>query len=224
MKKESHKISTTVLCAITAFAFSAGAITAGWAVGVFSTAGNAADWIAALGGVVAAVGTWAIGIGANNYAREAHLQRLAERQSAQKSECDALTRRFATMKLKIIGLTFEHGAFCATADDEPVAARPRASIRAKCDALIRRLERATLSPDEIVLLDEDTQRSYKILELQMQLVSQFAELTIKTEHDDAIRRAVDDVVKELEELVADAGQFLETFNSNMTTALAAYTR
>lgn len=222
MKQELHRISTTSLCAITMLAFSAGAIVAGWAVGEFSTAGNAADWIVALGGATAAVGTWAIGVGANNYAREAHLQRLAERQSTQERAREALKRRYATMRLKVIGLTFEHGSFCATGDDQSVATKPRGIIHAKCVGLILRLGRSELSPDELILLDEDTQRYYKVLQVQVQFVAQLAEMTISTKSDESLASMVHDVIEELEVLVTDAEAFLEPFNSDMMTSLAAY--
>ncbi|WP_414487498.1 hypothetical protein [Stenotrophomonas maltophilia] len=101
MKTELHGISTTTLCAITAFAFSAGAISAGWAVGKFSTSGNAADWVAALGGAIAAVGTWAIGIGANNYAREAHLQRIDEQARLERRSREEQARRLNVIRLKL---------------------------------------------------------------------------------------------------------------------------
>ncbi|WP_312368769.1 hypothetical protein [Stenotrophomonas sp.] len=55
-----------------------------WNYQVFASAGNAADWIAG-------VGTWAVGVGAAWYAREAHLQRVAEsaQQSRERLEADS---------------------------------------------------------------------------------------------------------------------------------------
>jgi len=64
-----HEVSTIEIWAAGTLLFVAGAASAGWAVGKFSTTGNAADWSTCLAGVAAAAGTWAIGIGANRYAR-----------------------------------------------------------------------------------------------------------------------------------------------------------
>lgn len=101
MKTDLHRISTTTLSAITAFAFIAGAICAGWAVGKFSTSGNAADWVAAASSAVAAFGAWAIGIGANNYAREAHLQRQTEQLQLRRDATEGRARRFNVMLIKV---------------------------------------------------------------------------------------------------------------------------
>lgn len=68
LKFSLYEVSTIEIWAAGTLLFCAGAASAGWAVGQFSTAGNAADWTAALGGVAAAAGTWAIGIGAIRYA------------------------------------------------------------------------------------------------------------------------------------------------------------
>ena len=101
MKTDLHQISTTVLCAITVAAFSAGAVAAGWAVGAFSTMGNAVDWVAALGGGAAALGTWAIGIGANNYAREAHLQRINEQMRGVRNAIEKDIRLINVLLIKL---------------------------------------------------------------------------------------------------------------------------
>lgn len=63
--------------------------------------GNAADWIAAFAGIAAAGGTWAIGRGANRYAKEAHLQRLSEHTQAQRDALEAKIRRFNVILLKV---------------------------------------------------------------------------------------------------------------------------
>lgn len=91
-----------MISAVTAFAFIAGAICAGWAVGKFSTTGNAADWVAALAGVAAAIGTWFIGIGANRYAREAHIQRLTEQARADRDALETRIRRFNVVLIKVV--------------------------------------------------------------------------------------------------------------------------
>jgi len=81
---KQYPVSTLTICAIVVFAFSAGAVAAAALVGKYSTTGNAADWLAALAGGVAALGAWAIGIGANEYARIAHQLRTDEVEDARK--------------------------------------------------------------------------------------------------------------------------------------------
>lgn len=219
MKTELHKVSTTVLCAIVVFAFSIGAVCAGWATGIFSTKGNAADWFAALCGAVAALGTWAIGIGANNYAREAHLQRVAERAAQDKQERDALRRRYSVMKLKLIGLTYEHDAFCATNDAASFDDLNRFTLEARSVALLHRLGRAEFAPEEFVLLEEDARRSYKIVELQTQLVAQLLDMAIKDEGDTFVvfvRSAAED----LKRLAVVAEDCLTLVDADMEAALA----
>ena len=101
MSKPDHSISTTSLTAVTVLAFSAGALAAGWAVGKFSTTGNAADWVAALSGVAAAMGAWFIGINANRYAREAHIQRLTEQVRADIDSLETRIRKFNFVLIKV---------------------------------------------------------------------------------------------------------------------------
>lgn len=93
---KQHPVSTVTICAIVVFSFSAGAITAAALVGKYSTTGNTADWLAALAGGVAALGTWAIGIGANEYARIAHQLRNDEVEDARK---EASRKRRAIKRL-----------------------------------------------------------------------------------------------------------------------------
>lgn len=102
MSSGNHSISTTSLTAITALSFAVGAVAAGWAVGTFSTTGNAADWVAALSGVAAALGAWFIGISANRYAREAHIQRLTEQARADRDAIENRIRRFHVVLTKVI--------------------------------------------------------------------------------------------------------------------------
>ncbi|HGM6770113.1 hypothetical protein [Stenotrophomonas maltophilia] len=101
MASGNHSISTTSLTAITVLAFGVGAIAAGWAVGKVSTRGNAADWVAALSGVAAAIGAWFIGISANRYAREAHIQRLTEQARADRDAIETRIRRFNVVLMKV---------------------------------------------------------------------------------------------------------------------------
>ncbi|WP_049458069.1 hypothetical protein [Stenotrophomonas maltophilia] len=101
MSSDNHSISTTTLTAITVLAFGVGSITAGWVVGKFSTTGNAADWVAALSAVAAAIGAWFIGIGANRYAREAHIQRLTEQARADRDAIETRIRRFNVVLTKV---------------------------------------------------------------------------------------------------------------------------
>ncbi|WP_329767788.1 hypothetical protein [Stenotrophomonas muris] len=64
-------------------------------------AGNAADWIAAIAGVIAAAGTWAIGLGANRYAKEAHMQRVTEQLQLRSDALEARMRRFNVILFKV---------------------------------------------------------------------------------------------------------------------------
>ncbi len=219
MKADLHRVSTVGLCAIVVFAFSIGAVCAGWLTGVFSTTGNAADWLAALCGAVAALGTWAIGIGANKYAREAHLQRMAERAAQRERERDVLRRRYSVMKMKLMGLTYEHEAFCATNDGAPFSDLSRSTIEARSASLLHRLSSAGLSPEEFVLLEEDARSSYKIVELQTQLVAQLLDMAIKDEGETFavfVRGAAEDLNK----LTAVAEDCLKLVDANMEAALA----
>ncbi|MNV25605.1 hypothetical protein D3C71_1167070 [compost metagenome] len=92
MRKGPIEVSVTKLVAAGLLVGGVGAVIGGWTTGRFSTTGNMADWIAALSGVAAAIGTFAIGIGANRYAREAH--RLNERQVSEAR--DRESRYFAS--------------------------------------------------------------------------------------------------------------------------------
>lgn len=78
LKSEMHEISTVEIWAAGTLFFSTGALAGGVLFGVFSTGGNAADVVAAVGAIAAAVGTWVIGYGAWKYAREAHALRQSE--------------------------------------------------------------------------------------------------------------------------------------------------
>ncbi|HGM7318971.1 hypothetical protein [uncultured Stenotrophomonas sp.] len=84
MKSSFNQISTTEIVAITTFGFVVGALSAVWAVGKFGGGVNAADWVAAVAGLAAALGTWAIGVGANKYAQAMH--GIAEDQRRAESE------------------------------------------------------------------------------------------------------------------------------------------
>lgn len=83
-----------VICAILGGILSWVAFSSPDGIRVPKEAGNAADWIAALAGVAAAGGTWAIGRGANRYAAIAHLQRKDEIRERRRSERAARQRRF----------------------------------------------------------------------------------------------------------------------------------
>ncbi|MBN5078125.1 hypothetical protein [Stenotrophomonas maltophilia] len=83
LKNEMHEISTVEIWAAGTLFFSTGALAGGVLFGVFSTGGNAADVVAAVGAIAAAVGTWVIGYGAWKYAREAHSLRQDEVRAQQ---------------------------------------------------------------------------------------------------------------------------------------------
>lgn len=83
LRRDVHEISTVEIWAAGTLFFSIGALAGGLLFGVFSTGGNAADVVAAIGAAAAAVGTWVIGYGAWRYAREAHSLRQEEVRTQQ---------------------------------------------------------------------------------------------------------------------------------------------
>ncbi len=99
MRSDLHSVSTLEVWTAGTLFFSVGTVTGGLTFGVFSTGGNAADWVAAVGAAVAAAGTWAIGVGANRYAAQA--QALEARQNEVINR-DAARHRAAQIRLMTV--------------------------------------------------------------------------------------------------------------------------
>lgn len=106
MRSDLHSVSTLEVWAAGTLFFSTGAVTGGLAFGVFSTAGNAADWVAAVGAAAAAAGTWVIGIGANRYAREAEEERREESRKEYNGRLATLLT--AANQLTVLPALVEH--------------------------------------------------------------------------------------------------------------------
>ncbi|QKW56798.1 hypothetical protein [Stenotrophomonas sp. NA06056] len=177
MQKSIDQVSTTVISAITVFAFSAGAICAGWAVGKFSTTGNAADWIAAVGGAAAAVGTWAIGIGANSYAREAQLYRLSQEAKAERERCEARVRKLDYMisKAKLAGRQ-ERAFKLLHGDDEKLTDLSTTIRKGKIRALEAALAKIVWAPEDVASLNAADQGALGNAEITMLQVRHFIEV------------------------------------------------
>lgn len=177
MEKSIDQVSTTVISAITVFAFSAGAICVGWAIGKFSTTGNAADWVAAVGGAAAAIGTWAIGIGANSYAREAQLYRLSQEAEAKRERCEARVRKLDYMisKAKLAGR--QEGAFRLLLEGDQKLTDLSVTIRkGKIRALEVALAKVVWAPEDVASLNAVDQGVLGNAEITMMQVGHFIEV------------------------------------------------
>lgn len=97
MKSDVHPVSTLEIWGAGTLFFCTGALTGGLLFGVFSTRGNAADVVAAVAAVAAAIGTWLIGAAANRYTKEAHAQRIAKEAVDQRHRREARLRRIDSM-------------------------------------------------------------------------------------------------------------------------------
>ncbi len=187
MQKGIDQASVTVVSAITVFVFSVGAICAGWAVGKFSTAGNVADWIAALAGAAAAVGTWAIGIGANNYAREAQLYRLSQEAEAKRERCEIRTRKLDYMISKArLAARQEKGFTTLLKGDKKLTDLTIPVRKAKIRALEAALGKVVWAAEDVARLNAADQGLLGNAEITMMQVMHFIEVSRDSGYKDDV--------------------------------------
>lgn len=135
LRSEVHEISTVEIWAAGTLFFSVGAMAGGLLFGVFSTGGNAADVVAAIGAIAAAVGTWVIGYGAWKYAREAHALHRNELKAQSAAQLD---ERFAVLnKLSHTVDCLQHALsqFGNEMQDESIAIEG-SDFLGSCDAVV----------------------------------------------------------------------------------------
>ncbi|HDS1630821.1 TPA: hypothetical protein QEL43_000399 [Stenotrophomonas maltophilia] len=115
-------------------------------------AGNAADWLAALGTWVAAAGAVGVGFGANRYAREAHDLRINEINRERRENIARLDRQLAVAILRIIPLK----GIVDTASDLSEEFRrdtpDKDLLQVFSDFVIPILDRAALTADDLINL------------------------------------------------------------------------
>lgn len=141
-------------------------------------AGDAAEWLSAIAGAVAAAGTWAIGLGANRYAKEAHAQRvvseaaqLAERRESRLRKIDAMITK-ATLASKQARIFLE---LPPDSDIDFKGLSPRLK-RGKCKLLETAFQRIAWSVDDVASLRATDQRAIANAEISMMHAMHFIDL------------------------------------------------
>ncbi|WP_447899517.1 hypothetical protein [Stenotrophomonas sepilia] len=160
-------------------------------------AGNAADWIAAIAGAIAAAGTWAIGLGANRYAREAHIQRLTEQLQLRSDAIEARIRRFNVILVKVkragnLSIIASHAA----PDDRYGPSQLRAMVDS-LEALSRVGSTLKWPVEEVVLVDLTSQQLLDAIEGRLLIALSMLDFMRPFGHNDreAFRGQFDEVVK-----------------------------
>jgi hypothetical protein len=115
-------------------------------------AGNAADWLAALGTWVAAAGAVGVGFGANRYAREAHDLRINEINRELRENIARLDRQLAVAILRVIPLKGLVDTARDLAQEFGRGSPDRDLIQVFSDFIVPILDRAALTIDDLINL------------------------------------------------------------------------
>lgn len=184
MDKEDGMISRGDASLVAAICFLLGGAL-GWiafsspdGVRVPNEAGNVADWLAAVAGAIAAAGTWAIGLGANRYAKEAQAQRVASEafQLAQRRE--SRLRRIDAMIAKATLASKQARTFVEVPPDSGLdfsKLSPKLK-RGKCRLVESAFQRIAWSIDDVASLRASDQRVIGNAEISMMHAMHFIDL------------------------------------------------
>ncbi|WP_350260322.1 hypothetical protein [Stenotrophomonas riyadhensis] len=179
-------------------------------------AGNAADWLAAIGTWAAAGGALAVGYGANRFARESHHQRIAQELSDRKAARVERARRIELIRLRLkraMSLPIAFGALESVEKYEDLEA---SDIHTIFRVLKRTIPGIFWPPEELVLLSAANQDRLAVIEMLLGALDEIVDMGLVGEESDDARlvksaiqtalKAADDIAKKAESLRVELGE------------------
>lgn len=167
--------------------------------------GSATDWIAAIAGVVAAGGTWVIGVAANRFQRETDERRALEASELKREQQEARNRRLDLMLVRLKRVKTLRGSIIEYQSPETLAEASAGKCLAAITA-ISRLSKLLYWPiDEVAMLPQRCQVDLGNLEVHLLSLEAISEMGLSPERRANLEQ-LKECIRTLQDICAEMGE------------------